>query len=235
MNRNLEIAIFGDSILRGVLLDPEAKKYYFMSDDIFKEFERRFSLKLLNKSSFGCVIEKGYRKIRSMLSGNHQCSVAVLEYGGNDCDFNWAEVAKNPELPHTPKTPLETFKETYRRIITDLRAKGITPVCMSLPPIDAEKYLSWITRDGISRERLLSWLGDTQTISRHQELYSLATTEVALKTGTALIDIRSAFLERRDYRSLICHDGIHPNEDGHRLISKVCEEFASKNLHLLNA
>ena len=35
-----------------------------------------------------------------------------------------------------------------------------------------------------------------------------------------LIDIRSAFLARRDYRDYLSDDGIHPNEQGHLMISK---------------
>lgn len=232
MTSSIEVAVFGDSILRGVLLDSDAKKYYFISDKHFKDFENRFSLKLLNRSSFGCVIEKGYKKIRSMLAGNPSCTAVVLEYGGNDCDFNWEEVVNEPERIHIPKTPLDVFKDTYRKIIVDLKDRGIKPICMSLPPIDGEKYFNWITRNGLCKETLLKWLGDTQTISRHQELYSLAATEVALEEGTAFIDIRSAFLRRRDYRSLICQDGIHPNEDGHKLISEVCSDFAAKYLQL---
>ncbi|OLA61120.1 MAG: hypothetical protein BHW37_01125 [Firmicutes bacterium CAG:272_52_7] len=33
-----------------------------------------------------------------------------------------------------------------------------------------------------------------------------------------MIDIRSAFLVKRDYSDYLCEDGIHPNERGHKLI-----------------
>ena len=36
-----------------------------------------------------------------------------------------------------------------------------------------------------------------------------------------MIDIRSAFLVRKDYTDYLCEDGIHPNEKGHRLIREA--------------
>lgn len=231
MSETLNIQVFGDSIMRGVLLDPINKRYVPLSDEHFRKFEEKFSLKLHNKSSFGCIIGKGYRKIKDMLSvGDSKCDIAVIEYGGNDCDFNWKEVADNPEISHSPNTPLSVFKNTYKQIIGDLKERGIIPVVMSLPPINAEKYFNWITSRGLSKERIVKWLGDVQMIARYQELYSLAVTEVALSTGTRLIDVRSAFLERRDYTKLICDDGIHPSLEGHALIAQVCSDYASAHL-----
>ncbi len=236
MTDRMNIQIFGDSILRGVMLDPVSCRYYPIPDEHFRRFEEKFSLNLHNRSSFGCIIGKGYRKIKSMLSRDDpECDAAVLEYGGNDCDFNWKEVAENPNQPHEPNTPLSVFKSTYVQMIGDLRSRGIIPVIMSLPPICADRYFNWITRTGLSRERILSWLGDIQTIARYQELYSLAVTEIALKTNSLLIDIRSSFLERRDYTDLICEDGIHPNKAGHELIAQVCADFAASHRRTLAA
>ena len=33
--------------------------------------------------------------------------------------------------------------------------------------------------------------------------------------------IRTAFLQRRDYRDYLCIDGIHPNDKGHILIADI--------------
>jgi len=95
-----------------------------------------------------------------------------------------------------------------------------------LPPIDSMRYLNHICRNGINKEAILKWLhGDAQSIARFQELYSLQINSIAKKTGTILIDVRSAFLQRRDYASLICDDGIHPNREGHLLIASSFAEF----------
>ena len=39
--------------------------------------------------------------------------------------------------------------------MTMLREKGIQPVLMSLPPIDATRYLAFICRDGLRKERIM--------------------------------------------------------------------------------
>lgn len=42
------------------------------------------------------------------------------------------------------------------------------------------------------------------------------------------IDITSKFLEQKDYSLFLCEDGIHPNEEGHRIISEAIQEHISK-------
>ena len=69
---------------------------------------------------------------------------------------------------------------------------------------------------------------DEKAIERFQELYSLQIAKVALETQTRLIDIRSGFLKRKDCSSLLCKDGIHPNEQGHALILEIFEDYRKK-------
>ncbi len=66
--------------------------------------------------------------------------------------------------------------------------------------------------------------GDVYRINRWHESYIMAVCCVASEQHAPLLDIRSAFLMRRDCFSLLCEDGIHPNEKGHALISSVLAE-----------
>ena len=79
----------------------------------------------------------------------------LVEYGGNDCDFNWEEVAAAPEAEHLPKTPLSKFEGMMRGAVKAIKDKGITPLLMSLPPIDAERYIGWITKTGLSKQNIV--------------------------------------------------------------------------------
>lgn len=227
MNILKQVYIYGDSILRGILLDYKNKHYYPMANNNIKELENHFPIKIENKSKFGRTIDKGYKEIKRMLSKNTPCDIAILEYGGNDCDHKWGEIGEDPSNEHKPNTPIEIFESTYFQIITELKRKKIEPVIMSLPPIDSEKYFNWITSNGANEENVLTWLKDKQHIAHYQEMYSLSATKVALETNCLFIDVRSEFLKHRDYRDLMCEDGIHPNEKGHKLIAKVFSEFAS--------
>jgi hypothetical protein len=92
---------------------------------------------------------------------------------------------------------------------------------MSLPPLDAGRYFNWITRNGLSRENILRFLGDVGHIYRHQERYSIAVTNLAMEQRCHYIDVRDAYLAQRELGRLLCSDGIHPNDEGHRVIREA--------------
>jgi len=231
MDLRKKVEIYGDSIMRGVLLDKSNEKYYFNSEENFEEFQNNFPLEIINKSKFGCTIDKGSKMLDKALENGLSCDMILLEYGGNDCDYKWAEISENPEGMHFPYTTIQAFTNIYKEMIEKLKAHGIRPAIMSIPPIDAEKYFTWFTRKGLNKENILKWLGDIQTIYKHQELYSLAATKIAYETGAIFIDIRSAFLDKHNYKELICDDGIHPNCEGHKIIARTFSEYvASQNL-----
>ena len=73
------------------------------------------------------------------------------------------------------------------------------------------------------RNNIRIWLGgDTGIIARWHESYNRALFMVAAQTRTAIIDITTPFdTFRGDLNSLYCTDGIHPNENGHRLIAET--------------
>ena len=113
-------------------------------------------------------------------------------------------------------------------MVLSLRAHGVRPVLSTLPPISSERYLNWITRDGLSKENILLWLGDENAIYRYQENYSRAIERLAGELGCMLVDLRSAFLEQRVLLPYLCEDGIHPNDAGQHLIGEVLAKAAAK-------
>ncbi len=228
MNKSQRIYIFGDSIMKRVLLHDHIDRYSVLKNDNFKTLEETFSLGIINKSQFGCLISKGERIIKNSLNKDLDFHLAVLEFGGNDCDYNWSEVAAAPQSTHSPHTPINEFKKIYQQIINILKQKGIQPIIMSLPPIDAQRYFNRIAQNEMEKRAILQWLqGDLQHIYRFQELYSHIGILVAKENHCPIIDLRSAFLKRKDMHTLFCRDGIHPNLKGHQLILNVCQEFAA--------
>lgn len=222
----MKITLYGDSILKGILL--ENGKY-----TINREWEEKFAglygARIQNRSRFGCTIRKALAQIRKDAAKTYEAGeIALLEFGGNDCDYNWDEIAASPETDHACKTPPEEFREEYREAIRLIRASGRTPVLLTLPPIHSERYLRFICRDGLSRERILSWLGDVESIYRWQEKYSKMVSEIAGQEQAALIDLREAFLrDGRVPEELLCADGIHPSRSGQGLIFRtLCDAVA---------
>ena len=240
MNRTTQpsttIHVYGDSILKGIVMDRESGQYTPMREDDFAPLCRKYDVDVVNKSKFGYTISRGWaflsRALQSAKTKNAPlCDMMILEYGGNDCNFDWKAVSDVPAGDHLPMTTLETFSDTLKTMIASLREMRITPVLVSLPPIHAQRYLDHIvaTTPGADREHILSWLGgDAQMIYRFQELYSSAVTKIAYECGCLYVDLRSAFLDKHNYPSLLCADGIHPNEDGHRLIADAFLAAAGK-------
>ena len=220
----MKIQIYGDSIMKAVLVD-ENYKYHQISTQLLEQLRQDTGIAATNRAHFGYTASRGQAVLQRDLDKGLDCDLALLEFGGNDCDHNWLEVAQAPEDEHLPNTPLPGFLDTIRQMILSVRERGIQPVLMTLPPLDAEKYLSCIGRRGADTKAVLSWLGDVQMIYRWQEMYSNAIAQLAARLDLPLLDVRSRFLSRRDYGSLIARDGIHLTRQGYELIYDAFREL----------
>ena len=218
MQKNRVISVFGDSILKGVRMLSGTTRYGTTDDIGLESICRQHDWVLDNRSRFGCTITKGEALLNRQLNKGDAPAAVLLEYGGNDADFRWSEVAARPYDEHLPNTPLPEFLAALKRMVDTLRAHGVRPVLSTLPPISSERYLDWITRDGLSKENILTWLGDANAIYRYQENYSRAIERFAVEQGCMLVDLRSAFLQQRVLLPYLCADGIHPSDRGQRLI-----------------
>ena len=232
MQKKRVISVFGDSILKGVRMLSGTTRYSTTDDIGLESICRQHDWVLDNRSRFGCTVTKGEQLLIRALEKGAAPAAVLLEYGGNDADFLWSEVAARPYDTHLPHTPLPVFIETLRRMIETLRAHQIAPVLATLPPISSERYLDWITRDGLSKENILTWLGDANAIYRYQENYSRAIEKLAGESGCYLVDLRSAFLNQRVLLPYLCTDGIHPSDLGQRLIHDVFSAAAAAHFAL---
>ncbi len=225
-----KILVLGDSLLRGVVIGQD-KKYVQLPDSSVSEVERTVRVDIENSSMFGMTAKKAlsrfFQKPRN-LSGY----AVLIEYGGNDCNFDWKQISERPLDEHLPVTPLDEFESNLLNMVKTTRNAGGFPVLMTLPPIHAPKFLDWVTRNGESRENILLWLGDTEHIYRWQERYNLAINRVALSTGTPIIDVRERFLSYGRYEDYLCEDGMHVNKLGHMLMADTFISFVNKHRHL---
>ncbi|MFA6504786.1 MAG: SGNH/GDSL hydrolase family protein [Treponemataceae bacterium] len=216
---NRQISIWGDSILKGVVLDETDGRYHVLRNSCVNQFAELTGTEISNHASFGMTTGKAFERIKRAFARElpDKDDIVVLEYGGNDCDFNWAEVAADPERKHLPKTPIDQFGTLFQSIIDLFKSVRIMPVIMALPPLDPGKYFAWLSR-GLNVENLRAWLGDVNRIYRWQEAYNDIVGQLANDNGLRLINVRKDFLVSDNYGSLICADGIHPNESGHASI-----------------
>ena len=222
----MKLVALGDSIIKGVLVQSEGERsrYSLAEKSIVECCAERLGGESLNLGKMGCTIEAGERILNRCLDKMSGAQYVLLEYGGNDSDYNWQEIAEAPEKEHFPRTRLEVFEQVYERVINKIKAMGAIPLVLSLPPMDAERYFAFFSQkweEGF-RANVMRWLGgSTNTIMSGHELYNLATMRVAQRTGTQWIDVTSGLLKDHNYRAYLCDDGIHPNERGQRMIAEA--------------
>lgn len=212
----LKIGVYGDSIMRATVPD-ENLRYHFKIRE-FMDYFKGLPLNIINHAKFGATVDKGKSILLKDAQKGLDYDFVLLEYGGNDCDHDWAEVSAHPEGSHLPKTQLNGFIETVENMADLLAKEGVQPVLMTLPPIDAERYLNYIVSKGLNRDHIVSWLGDINRIYRFHELYSDSIAKLAHQKNLFCIDVRSAFLAKSDFKELISQDGIHPTKAGYKLI-----------------
>lgn len=224
----MDICVFGDSVTKGVVFDQEKNKYIFSKESFFHLLEESIGLNVKNYSKFGCNIAKGMEIMEKQADSLSQYDYTIIEYGGNDCDLEWPEIAKTPDDEHPAQVPLEDFKRIYRDMIDKVKACGSKPVLFTLPPLDAQRFFDWVTKD-INKENVMKYLGnDVEFIYHWHEGYSKAVLEIAAEKDVPVMDIRSIFLKQDNYKDLLCIDGMHPNTEGHKLIADYLEGIASQ-------
>lgn len=219
MQDRLQIAIFGDSIMKGTLMDTQGR-YRPCFREAAQPILDKFPITILNHARFGSTIQRGLGLLRQAIGAGERPRYALIEYGGNDCNFDWPAVAAAPKERHSPAVPLGRFLELLAELVSAHEAEGVTPVLMSLPPISGERYFRHICRGGVDGDALLSWLGEPEAICRYQEMYSNAIMEFALTRRLPFINVRAAFLGREagDFGRLIAPDGLHLSMEGYEVL-----------------
>ncbi len=225
MKNDIKAVIYGDSLLKGVVYDPNTGRHSFAKGSAYAVLGETFGVNITNKAHFGFTVKDGEKVMSDDIECSEIYDYALVEFGGNDSDFKWEQIAADPEGKHYPKVSFEEYVSIMRKMIKKLKAVGTMPVLMTLPPIFAHEYLTYLCRKGLDRSAILSWLGDESTIYRHQELYSLGLTKLACEEKILLCDVRSEFLRKRSCSKLMCADGIHPNRYGQRLIACTFYDF----------
>ena len=220
-----KIEVFGDSLLKGIQINPKNMRYHVDNNIDVDGIEKAHSLSIKNFSMFGCTITRGFALIDKRLKNNDAfCDAIVMDYGGNDCDFNWKEVSERPNDEHLPNTPLDVFVDTYHKTINLLKEKGIRPILTTLPPLDAQRFFDWFC-NGLNKANVLKWLESVETIYRWQENYSRTVERIAADTNTLLVDMRGAFLKHVRIKHFLCDDGTHPNTEGQKIITQAFLDF----------
>ena len=225
----IQITVIGDSIPKGLFLQD--KHICRIRHSAVTNISERLHVNIENCSAFGqtlkkCFYKGHFERWANEHTGSHD--KLIISLGGNDCDYSWEEVAKDPLGEHSPNTPLSEFESILSALILKLKSRRIRPIFTALPPIDSKRYFENVICARADRDRILQFFrGDLSNISRHQECYNTAILKAALTHNCEFIDFRSPLLLQKDYLSFLSDDGIHPNQKGHDFIADfICLRYA---------
>ncbi|MDL2238276.1 SGNH/GDSL hydrolase family protein [Christensenellaceae bacterium OttesenSCG-928-K19] len=215
------ILVLGDSVSKGVVLNPEKKRYVFYKEGFIKQLTQKIKPSVFDFSKFGSTTNYGMDLLQQKMT-ELDPDLVLIEYGSNDCDYNWEEVAQDPYATHLPNLSLRQYIENVTQMVNAIRGKGRIPILTNLHPLDGQRYFNWFTKNEPERQKsTLLWLQQVNRIYWWQEMYSYALERTAAALGVFVVNIRNAFLKQKDYKQYLCEDGIHPNEMGHSLMQQT--------------
>lgn len=224
MENNINsIVVFGDSILKGAVTGTGSGHLFdVIENDSLSLAKNHLGFEINNLSVFGNIISKGYRKLTKVLEREEKYDLAIIEFGGNDCDYDWPPVSENPlSENHKPRTEISDFINILKEMVSLLRQNKITPLIMSMPPLVPDWWFEHIC-DGNNKENILKFLeGNPHKLYENHERYNLELCDFAQKNHVQIVDMRRAMLSAPNYRNLMCRDGIHPNEKGYEYMSEI--------------
>lgn len=207
-----QLLIFGDSVLRGVIYDGETGKYHLCKD--------KLGIEAHNLCRMGATSRQGVETVRKMLDVCDENTVALIEYGGNDCNYDWPRISQDPALDLPCAVMPEEYENNLKTICRLLTDKGSQVIFSSLLPLEENKFMRYISQ-GLSYDNILSWLGTVHRLTEWQAYYNAIVTDCAKKWHLPLLDLRSSV--SADESDLFCLDGIHPTEAGHEKIHRFLE------------
>ncbi|MDO4217482.1 MAG: SGNH/GDSL hydrolase family protein [Bacteroidales bacterium] len=225
-----KIVAFGDSIMRGVvtkqtMIGEGTIKYCISDTNFMDQYGANTQVTVENKSRYGSSIVDGIKNLERFRNSIKPSDAVVLEFGGNDCNFDWAAVSENPHKKHKPVTSIAKFRSTYEKIIRYVISFGAQPILLSLPAIDAQKFFDHISK-GHNKDNILQFIGgNVDGISQWHNRYNQEVFKLGKHFDIPVIDITTVFESLDQPSSFLCDDGMHPNEAGHQLIANTIANY----------
>lgn len=220
-----KISAYGDSILKGAVTGLESGHLFdIIEDSSLPLASKTLGFEFNNQSVFGSIVSKTQRRLNKDLEKGNTGDIAILESGGNDCDYDWTAVSENPDADHQPRTTLEDFIRIIDEMVKACRNAKVTPVIMTMPPLVGDWWFEHICV-GQNKDAVLKVCkGSSLRPYQNHELYNTYLADYARENQVQLVDMRKAMLEAPDYRQLMCKDGIHPNQEGYKYMASVWEK-----------
>ena len=226
----MKLVVFGDSILKGVITIPNSDKLFDVTEnDSLSLAQKELGFELDNRSIYGNITSKGLIKLQKFFEKGGEADFCIIEFGSNDCDYDWNIFKPGAELPPVSeikqKVPLAEYLENLKQMVELCRANRVTSLMMGLIPYVCDDWYQTIIK-GQNEAAILDFLGgSSETLGKSQLIYKNAQADFVQKNNVQFLDPWTIF---EGHKELMCYDGIHPNEKGYELLSKAWIKFLSE-------
>ncbi|MEF9880626.1 MAG: hypothetical protein RR975_14515, partial [Clostridia bacterium] len=89
-----EIHVWGDSIARGIVYDELRERYAISRERCTARLQTVLNVKVVNHATMGATILDGLQCFQAFTPVPN--ALCAIEFGGNDCDLDWANAAAHP-------------------------------------------------------------------------------------------------------------------------------------------
>ncbi len=218
MEIHMNLVVFGDSILKGVITIPGSNKLFDVTEnDSLTLAQKKLGFELDNRSIYGNITSKGLLKLQKFFEKGGEADFCIIEFGSNDCDYDWGTLVQ--------KVPMAEYLENLSQMVSLCRANKVTPLMMGLIPYVCDDWYKTIIK-GQNEAAILDFLGGTsETLGKNQLEYKNAQTDFVQKNNVQFLDPWEIFA---GHKELMCYDGIHPNEKGYELLADAWVTFLSE-------
>ena len=222
----MKLVVFGDSILKGVITIPNSGKLFDTTEnDSLSLAQKELGFELDNRSIYGNITSKGLIKLQKFLEKGETADFCIIEFGSNDCDYDWNVFPEGSPAPDfstiQSKVPFNDYLSNLTQMVELCRAHQITPIIMNLIPYICDRWFKTIAKAHNQAAMLEFLAGTPDTLGQNQLKYQNALMDFAKTSNVQTIDVWNLFTNTPNSAKLMCDDGIHPNEEGYKLLSKL--------------
>ncbi|HQQ40259.1 MAG TPA: SGNH/GDSL hydrolase family protein, partial [Clostridia bacterium] len=92
-----KVVIWGDSLAKGVIWNNERRRHGYSRTTAADIVAEKLGVQIINRAKFGYTAPQGLEMMERDFAEGITCDTALLEFGGNDCNFDWAAISEHPE------------------------------------------------------------------------------------------------------------------------------------------
>ena len=231
-----KVILLGDSIAKGVIRDNPSVKYYISPFSFAKNCEKAMDVQIENHAHFGSTIQKGLLSFHRHEKKISTADEVWLLFGGNDSNMDLSHLDDSAsQITYQPSVDLKDFQQQYSELITSIQALGAKVTLFSLPPVALRKFIKNVQQNIGTAMGRCKWQQfvhrQPEKLANLHEMYNLSVFKLAYKHQVPVVDITTAFLKNGNCEPYFCDDGMHPNNQGHLLITNAIMKARPELVH----